>query len=286
LGGSGFGFGSVLTGVCVMVLIIGLVMGGAAFVMVRGLMAIPAAKDNGIEPKIPLENEKVVPVARMKIDGNEYALWDVRDNSTNVLKFMILADPGTGQRILDSSIQSRAFAIRLALQAAYLVKSINDQAHNAQDAAGQLAALGKVAAYGAEYVGQGRIIEKIRDIASQMEEKTAPALVLAATLDENKDSAKALTDQPSDRNANLFLTNLGLTAAQAAAAGSSQEAAFICFLFSAALRQGSIPIGSWLQQIYDSITGGSNPSLSLLSQTFGTYETAQTTSALNARGVY
>jgi len=263
-----------------------LVIGGAAFAIVTGIITVPAPKDNGVKPNIPLQNEKLVPVARMKVDGNEYALWDVRDSSTNILKFMILADPGTGQLILGSSIQSRAFAIRLALQAAYLVKSINDQAHNAQDAAGQLAALGNVAAYGAEYVGQGAIIEKIRDIGSQMQEKTAPALVLAATLDENKDSVKALTDEPSNRNADLFLTNLGLTAAQAAAAGSSQEAAFICFLFSAALQQGSIPIGSWLQQIYDSITGGSNPSLSLLSETFGTYETVQTTSALNARGVY
>lgn len=262
-----------------LIIIVIAALGGLAFC----IFACPFNLDIGAKPNIPLSpNEKPVPFSRVRIGGVSYGLWDIRDNSTSLLKFMVLVNPNDGTVIHDAHTQSEAFAIRLAFLTAYLVKSINDRAQNAQDAAGRLAGLQNAAAFAARYVGQESVADSILKVGTDLQEKTGSAIALAATLDSSKDTANALVRDPSDTNADLFLSNLGLTTA----VSSSQRAAFIGFLFSNTLQQANIPVGSWLEQIYESITGGANPSLSLLSATFGTYEASQTTSALESRGEY
>jgi hypothetical protein len=274
-GGAGAGF--------LIILVVGLAMFG----MITGLIVLTPPKDNGARPAVHLfQNEVLVPVTRMSIRGTGYALWDVRDNATHLLKYMILVNPATGAPIVDQNVQSTAFAIRLALQMAYVVRTIANSAQSAQDAAGQLAGLGTVAVYAARAAGEGSLANKMEDFGIQMQEKTGPALALATTLGSDKGAADKLANDPTDQNADMFLINFGATTAETAAAGSSQRAAFTCSIITTALQDSSIPINSWLVQIYDFISVGSNPGLSLISATFGAYEASQTTSALNARGVY
>jgi len=243
-----------------------------------------AGKGNpGTPPKIELRQyEKLVHVSRIRIAGDEYCIWDVRDNRTNALNFMLLVKPGDGTPISDPDLQSRAYSLRLALQTAHVVKSISDGAKIAEDTTTRITNLGALAISVAEISGQRSLARDLRGFVASIGEKTEAALALAASVQGSADYAERLLKDPSEQDADLFMTSLGVSAMLTL----SQRAAFVYLLISNALQMMAISPGPWLEMLYGQLTQGANPTIVLVGGTFGAYETSNTSKALAARGVY
>lgn len=270
--GAGLGF------VLILLILVAAVVG-----MQLGWLVFMGNGDPGTPPKIQLRQyEEFVHVSRIRIAGDEYGLWDVRDNRTNILYFMLLVKPGDGTRIRDPDLQSRAFSLRLALQTAHVVKSINDGAKTAEDTTARIANLGTLAISVAEISGQRSIARDLRRFGTLIGEKTETALALAASVQGSAEYAEHLIKDPSEQNADLFMTSLGVSAMLTL----SQRAALVYLLISNALQAMAISPGPWLEMLYNQLTQGTNPTIGLLGGTFGAYETSNTTKALAARGVY
>jgi len=236
----------------------------------------------GAAPKIDRsENEKIVHVSRMKIAGGDYSVWELRDNRTRLLRFMMLVDPVDGRIIRDSEIQRKAFSVRFALQIACLVKSIDDNASRVEEVAANIVRLGNTAIYTAEFVGLKEIAKDLKEFSASIAEKTQIALALAGTVKGSKQYAERLIKDPNEENADIFLASLGASAA----VSLSQRAAFVYYIVSSALQQmGSSP-GPWLETFYKQVTLETKPTLALLERTFGMYETSVTSTELSAHGV-
>lgn len=234
----------------------------------------------GTAPKVSLfVNEYLLHVTRVKISGNEYSIWDVRDNSTKALKFMVLVDPSNGKPIHDNEILSKAFAVRLALQSAHVVKSLADRTGQAEQIGTTILGLGGIASYTAEYLGQFSTLRDIDRFTVSVTKGTELAAAVGTSLSGSTDSADGLINDPSDQNADLFFANLGASTILT----SSQRAALVYLVLSDALQRLGLSPGSWLQSIYGFLTQGTDPSLSMMSMTFGAYESSQTTGALESR---
>jgi len=261
--------------------LVGLILFTATIGMILGWW-VHSSGDPGSPPNIPIPNEKTAHVLRTRIDGTDCSLWDIRDNRTGVLKFMVSVNPVDGRPIRDLGIQSRIFSVRLALQAAYVVKSIGDEASKVEEIAANIGKLGNVAISIAESAGQNSMAKDLREFSASMGEKTQTALALAATVRGSREYAERMIKDPSEENADLFLASLGASAAVT----FSQRAAFVYFIISSALQQiGSSP-GPWLEMFYNQVTKGTKPTIALVESTFGAYEASITSTELTARGVY
>ena len=237
----------------------------------------------GTTPKIPLfVDENLVYVSRVKISGNEYSIWDVRDNGTKVLKLMVLVDPPDGKPIRDEEILSKAFAVRLALQSAHLIKSIADKTTQVGQIGATILGLSRIASSTAEYLGQVSTVRDIERFTASVSDGAELAAAVGASLSGSMDSANHLINDPSDQNADLFFANLGASTVLTI----SQRAALVYLILSDALQALGLSPRPWLQSIYGFVTQGTNPSLSIMSMTFGAYESSQTTDALEVRAAY
>jgi hypothetical protein len=243
----------------------------------------PKNNDSGATPRIPLlRNEKLVFVSRVDISGSMRAIWDVRDNVTNILKFMVLVDPSNGQVIRDQDIVSKAFAIRLALDMAITVNTLADKVNQAGQFATTIVGLGNIASRIASSLGEVSTVGAIERFTSSVADSSSVASAVCVSLSASSDSASRLTSDPSDQNADFFLTSLGASSLLTA----SQRAALIYLILSNSLQSLGLSPGPWLQSIYGFVTQGTQPSLSMVSMTFGSYESSQTTNALAVRGAF
>jgi hypothetical protein len=237
----------------------------------------------GATPRISLfAGEKFTYVSRVKISGNSYSIWDVRDNSTNVLRLMILVDPKDGSPIRTEETLSKAFAIRLALQSAHLIISLSAKANQVVQIGTTVLRLGQIASSTAEYLGQFSTLRDIERFTASVSKGTDLAAAVETSLSGSTDSANHLLNDPSDENADLFFANLGASAVLSV----SQRAALVYLVLSDALQVLGLSPGPWLQSVYDLMTQGTNPSLSVMSMTFGAYESSQTASALESRAAF
>jgi hypothetical protein len=117
-------------------------------------------------------------------------LFFPRDTNTNMLKFIIVSDPNSGTIDRDPSLESRAFAIRLAFQIASDIKSINsfEQSGAASTVGGMVASAITFANGGAQ---TGAAVLAIQDT-------TAVATSLVAIAGSTSNSADNLVSNPSD----------------------------------------------------------------------------------------
>jgi tetratricopeptide (TPR) repeat protein len=233
----------------------------------------------GAEPKIQLLlNEGFAHTFRMVIAGSDYSLWDLRDSRTGLLKFMVLVSPSDGRLVLDPDLQSRGFSLRLALQVAHVVKSINDSAKGTEDKAHNIERLVTLAINLAEMTGQYNVARDLRELAASLRGSFQTASSLA-TADRSAGCAGRLIVDLTEENAEAFMASLG------AAATVSQRAAYVyCLIRNALLQMGAGP-GAWLEDLYDRLQG-SRPTMFVLAATFGKYEASQATMQLARRNIH
>lgn len=218
----------------------------------------------------------------VKISGVLYSVWDMRDNRTNLFKFMILANPADGKIVADPKLESKAFSIRLALQCAYVLVALHDRASQAGQVASSLVALGGAASRTAQILGDSSIANSIDDLTSSAEKESAGSAAILSVLNGSVPYANQLIADPSDQNADLFMTSMGATALLT----YSQQAAFAYLVLVNALQNIGISPGPWLISFYNLVTGGNKPSLSLMTLTFGDYESSVTRDQLSTRVAY
>jgi hypothetical protein len=267
LRGSG---GAIAWGAGILILIFLITM-----VQIQFGLFLPRPNGNAVPPNIPLSSsEKPVLGTDVSIAGQEYAIWDIRDANTNMLKFMTVSDPNTGTINGDSNLESHAFAVRIAFQIASDIKSINDF-ESGSSAGNKISGMIESALVLLTGTGQsGAVVTAIQDTATV----TTSLVTIAGS---TSDSANNLVSNPSDQNADLFLTKLDM----ATGVSASQKLVAFSVLISSAFVELHIPTGPLFQTMYEDLTLGTNPSLSVTSATFGALEESQTNDALAARGL-
>jgi hypothetical protein len=233
-----------------------------------------------VRPKVSLDPYEALGFATsVKISGVQYSVWDIRDNRTKLFKFMLLANPADGKIVADPKVESKAFSIRLALQCAYVLVALHDRASQAGQVASSLVALGGVASRTAQVLGDSSIANSIDDLTSYVEKGSGSSAAILSVLNGAVPYANQLIADPSDQNADLFMTSLGATALLT----YSQQAAFAYLILANALQDIGISCGPWLISFYNLVTGGNRPSLSLMTLTFGDYESSVTMDQLSTR---
>ena len=229
----------------------------------------PARNEIGVHPQINLHSdEKLMPVIKIGYRGVEYGTWDMRNKNTNALKSMLVVNPSDGTIITNRQQVAKVSAIRLTLQMANTVKTINEQVSRAEQIAQKIGGMIDAAAHIAEAAGQKESSRELRKLSICMSEKTEMVFILANIIQSSEQPAEALLKDPNESTADRFLTSLSVSAAMSC----SQRAAFVCFLAITALQDIGLHPSNWIDEAYLKLTLDSQPSLEVLAQTFGVYQ--------------
>jgi len=236
--------------------------------------------ETGISPQINLiSDEKLMPVSKIGYRGAEYMIWDVRNKDTNALKSMLVVNPSNGTIITNRQQVAEVSAIRLTLQMANTVKTINEQVGRAEQIAQKIGGMIDAAAHIAEAAGQKESSRELRKFSTCISEKTELAFILANIMKSSERQAEALLKDPNESTADRFLTSLSVSTAMSC----SERAAFVCFLAITALQDIGLHPSSWIDEVYLRLTLDSQPSLEVLAQTFGMYQANLTDNLLAER---